>query len=773
MIKQLHIYPTSRALREVSSKYKEQNSFLPTLMRMDEFEKRSILLKGSVEVDKLQRILLLREAANFTEFKDLKLELSLIKFFTKSDAIFKFFEELASENVDFKNLAEADAYAEFISHLEILERLLLNYKKLLDKNGFIDKAFIPNSYTLNHGFLNNFDTIEVHLEGYLSHFELSLLNEVAQSVSLNIYYTTSKFNQKMQDRFKKIGINLPNNSHLHFSLTDKKILNTQNNSEHIEAKVFCVEEREEQIAMVFKEIELLVQSGLNPEEIVLILPDENFKEHFMLFDSHNNLNFAMGYDYSRGKTYKYLDALYKYWQSFDDKSKNLLEVYRLKIEDIGKFTPTKKVKYPEFFAMLETLGLKEKEKSKSYERVEEKYIHFIKVLETQELSLKEWLFLWLKSLSKVTLDDVRGGKITVMGVLETRGISFDAVVIVDFNEGVVPASSSKDQFLNSTVRAFANLPTRNDREALQKQYYKRVLEQAKKAIILYTSSDNKLPSKFLYELGLDSASQTQTQFNLLYNQKSKLIEAESKVVEFDPLNTTWSASRLKIFLECKYQYYYRYILKIEQKQQEEMNEGQFLHLVLEKLFNENSYYDSRDEMQKNLDILIDTLHPLKGAKAQYQKLLWREKLKGFVDTQINHFQAQWRVISREQEFQANINGLEFKGRIDRLDQSQTATLVLDYKSGRVEKEPKELNPEKITDFQMPIYYELLKGKYQNISLAYLKIFENGKMQEVQHLEQRVELLKEHIETLKKSTSFIVQKCDESKKCRFCEDTLLL
>ena len=773
MIKQLHIYPTSRALREVSSKYKEQNSFLPTLMRMDEFEKRSILLKGSVEVDNLQRILLLREAANFTEFKDLKLELSLIKFFTKSDAIFKFFEELASENVNFKNLAEADAYAEFISHLEILERLLLNYKKLLDKNGFIDKAFIPNSYVLNYGFLNSFDTIEIYLEGYLSHFELSLLNEVAQSISLNIHYTTSKFNQKMQNRFKDIGINLPNNSHLHFSLTDKKILNTQSNSEHIEAKVFCVEEREEQIAMVFKEIELLVQSGLNPEEIVLILPDENFKEHFMLFDSCNNLNFAMGYDYNRGKIYKYLDALYKYWQSFDDKSKNLLEVYRLKVEDIDNFTPTKKVKYTEFFAMLETLDLKEKEKSKSYERVEEKYIHFIKVLETQELSLKEWLFLWLKSLSKVTLDDVRGGKITVMGVLETRGISFDGVVIVDFNEGVVPASSSKDQFLNSTVRAFANLPTKNDREALQKQYYKRVLEQAKKAIVIYTSSDNKLPSKFLYELGLDSVSQTQTQFNLLYNQKSKLIEQESKEVEFDPLNTIWSASRLKIFLECKYQYYYRYILKIEQKQQEEMSEGQFLHLVLEKLFNENSYYENQDEMQKNLDMLIDTLHPLKGAKAQYQKLLWREKLKGFVETQVNHFQAQWRVISREQEFQANINGLEFKGRIDRLDQSQTATLVLDYKSGRVEKEPKELNPEKVTDFQMPIYYELLKGKYQNIYLAYLKIFENGKMQEVQHLEQRVELLKEHIETLKNSTSFIVQKCDESKKCRFCEDTLLL
>ncbi len=52
-----------------------------------------------------------------------------------------------------------------------------------------------------------------------------------------------------------------------------------------------------------------------------------------------------------------------------------------------------------------------------------------------------------------------------MGVLETRGVSFRGVVIVDFNEGIVPASSSKDMFLNSAVRAFAGLHTRNDREA--------------------------------------------------------------------------------------------------------------------------------------------------------------------------------------------------------------------------------------------------------------------------------------------------------------------
>ncbi|NKQ41906.1 MAG: Dna2/Cas4 domain-containing protein [Sulfurovum sp.] len=389
------------------------------------------------------------------------------------------------------------------------------------------------------------------------------------------------------------------------------------------------------------------------------------------------------------------------------------------------------------------------------------------------MGLTEWLFLWLKSLSKVTMDDVRGGLVTVMGVLETRGVRFEGVVIVDFNEGVVPATSSKDQFLNSQVRAFANLPTKHDREALQKQYYKRLLEQASQSVILYSTSDSKLPSKFLYELGLGEAVQTQAQFDLLYSQESQLVSATPIVVEFDPKSIVWSASRLRVYLECKYKYYYQYTLGIHEKQRDEMNEGQFLHKLLEKLFSQTSSYASKKEMQKNIDMLLDTLYLEKGSKVAYQKLLWKEKLKGFVSSQLEHFDTGWKVLHREKEFQGEIAGLRFKGRIDRIDQNDTDTLVLDYKSGRVEKEPKTLNPDKITDFQMPIYQQLLSGKYQNISLAFLKILDNGEMQEVKHLEERNTLLEEQIAILRNATSFTVEMCDVSKKCRFCEDVLML
>jgi len=784
-MKQLHVYPTARALRAVSSTHKDQDALLPALMRMDEFEKRAILIDGKIEIDPLQRILLLREAANFEAFRELKFDLDLVKFFTKSDALFKFFEEMKAEHIEFDTLVEADAYVEFESHLQILEALLENYHSLLDAKGLTDGAFIPSEYSINSGFLQRFDTIEIHLEGYLSKFELELLEAISQHTELIIHYATSRFNLKMQDRFHSIGMTLPNDSMVSFDMRDRRILHHEQNSSSVDARVYVVEERQEQIAMAFVEIELMVRSGISPEDIVLILPDEEFKEQFRIFDIHNNLNFAMGYSYSKTRVFKSLEALYVYWQQHSDESRYLLGRYGLDVEKIDEFGATHRYGVEGLFEVLgilnmvdfshissQTVSTAEESKQSHNEQTYERYMHFCKIFDSTEMSLKEWLFLWIKSLSTLTTDDLHGGKITVMGVLETRGIGFEGVVIVDFNDGIVPASSAKDQFLNSTVRAFANLPTKSDREGLQKQYYKRLLEQAEQAVILYSSSDSKLPSKFLYELGLDRVQTCSIQHTLLYAQPSQIVEESDPVVEFDATAIVWSASRLQTYLECKRKYYHRYIQKIKAKSDTELNEGAFLHSILEHLYLDSDSYGSHDELLRRFDELLGEMLPYDDSKTAYRKLLWRERLSGFMRAQIEHFGAEWRVVAREVEVVGNIGGLEFRGRIDRIDQNATDTLVLDYKSGTVPKEPKSLNPDKTTDFQMSIYHQLLRGKYQNIRLAFLKLFEDGAMQEVTLLEEREELLAEQIVSLKQSRTLTATKCEELSRCRYCEFALM-
>jgi len=766
----LHIYPTSRALRTISKSLKNSEGFLPTLMRMEEFEKRAVLMEECTQIDPLQRILFLREASKFEAFETLKVDRDLVRFFTRSEALFKFFEELSAEHVNFETLMQADPYAEFDKHLEILEQLRERYKALLDAKGLTDRMFIPEAYTLNEGFIKGYEQIEIHLEGYLSLFELELLQKAAEHTSVIIHYSTSAFNRKMLERFETYGIVLKEKRAVCFDLGAKHLLSDLPDTTEIEAEVNSVEEREEQVALAFVKIEEMVRSGIAAEEIVLLLPDEKFKEHFMLFDVRNNLNFAMGYDYSNGRSYKLLEALYTYWQRHDKESIQLMERYGLNKEKADSLNMSQKVNTEGFFAALEKMALLDVQ---SYEEIKERYHHFLTLFKEATLTCKEWLFLWLKTLSAITLDDIRGGKVTVMGVLETRGVSFKGVVIVDFNEGTVPASSSKDMFLNSTVRSFAGLPTRNDREALQKQYYNRLLQQAEKAVIIYSSSENRLPSKFLYELGLGEAVQTKAPVYLLYGEAAQLKEEVDPIIEeFDALTQTWSASRLKTWLECKRKYYYRYIRKIEAKEEDELNEGAFLHTLLEHLYKERDHYATEEELTKQLHGLMESLLPEEDAKSRYRKLLWREKLKGFAAKEIDHFNADWRVVEREVEVMGEIGGLKFKGRIDRIDQNATDTLVLDYKSGKVEKEPKQLNPEKISDFQMSIYHQLLQGRYQNISLAFVKILEQGEKQQVTLLEERNALLAEHIVALKQTRNFVAEKCEDLQKCTYCEFALM-
>jgi inactivated superfamily I helicase/RecB family exonuclease len=776
---ELHIYPTSRVLRNQRLVYADKEGYIPTLMRMDEFEKRAILLDNYSEVDTLQRILLLRQAATFDAFKELHIDHSLVRFFTKSDAFFKFFEELSAENVTLEMLAQADAYAEFSTHLQILETLLSRYATLLEERALTDKAFIPHRYKLNEAFVGGYEKIVLHLEGYLSYFELTLLMEIAQRVEVEVRYTTSPFNLKMQERFEKVGIVLPNHSHTSFSLQTKELLDATPNTSQIEAKVYAVEEREEQVALAFTAIEEMVNRGIAPENIVLILPDESFKEHFRLFDRHHNLNFAMGYDYSQTRRYKLLETLHHYWQTFDSDVRKLLERYALNMEYIERLQPSIAVEVDGFFQVLEHLGLHKREaqesveKKREHERVEELYRHFVKVFSLETMSMSAWLFLWLKALSKVTLDDVRGGLVTVMGVLETRGVSFEGVVIVDFNEGVVPTTSSKDQFLNSQVRTFANLPTKHDREALQKQYYKRLLESSTQAVLCYVTSDNRLPSKFLYELGLNEAEKVKTPLSLLYNEPLQLQPLNDPLVEhFDASAMVWSASRLKTFLTCKRQYYYRYIQKIQAKPQEEMNEGAFLHLLLDHLFREKNSYESLEEMRDALARELDRLLPMEDAKTNYQKLLWKEKLKGFVAHQVAHFKAQWRVVEREEEFQGTIGGLKFKGRIDRIDQNATHTLILDYKSGSIKEAQKTKNIESLNDLQMSIYQQILAPRYSQMQFAFVKLFDGGEIEEIKALEEKNERLFEVIVSLKQTTHFVATKCEELQKCQWCEFALL-
>jgi len=228
---------------------------------------------------------------------------------------------------------------------------------------------------------------------------------------------------------------------------------------------------------------------------------------------------------------------------------------------------------------------------------------------------------------------------------------------------------------------------------------------------------------------------------------------------------------LNTYLTCKRKYYYNYVQNLKAKEEDELNEGLFLHKLLENLFKQRTHFETKEEMKSHIDRLLDELLETNSAKIAYSKLLWKAKLEAFIEAQIYHFKAGWRVVEREKQIIGSIAGINFKGVVDRIDQDSTGTFVLDYKSGSIKEANRTKNLEKLTNFQMSIYSELLKDKFKDLNLAFVEIF-NGKTTEITALEEKTELLYEIIDELKATKEVVAYRCDDVSKCQYCDYTLL-
>jgi CRISPR/Cas system-associated exonuclease Cas4 (RecB family) len=665
--------------------------------------------------------------------------------------------------------------------LEILELLRVRYARILEQKGLTDKAIVPQIYEINRSFIKTFDTIEIYIEGLLSRYEFEIIDKVSRITNTIIYFQTSKFTTKMLKRFSEYGIELENDISCVIDFSNKKLISYTPNIIKLNTKVISTTGRFEQIAIAFEQIEEMVIGGIEAKNIVLILPDEDLKDSIELYDKYNNLNFAMGTSYTKSRSYKALSAIETYMRDKSVTNKFRLTSFGIVLDELIEKTENQKLTIAQFFVLISELRLLDcpldnttLEKYHNH-KVYEKYMHMSQIFISQSLYFGEWLTMWINTVSDISSDDIGGGKITVMGALETRGAVFDGVIVVDFNDGITPALPSKDMFLNSSVRSIASLPTKSDREDLQKQLYKRVLEQSKTSVVIYATSDNRLPSKFLYELGLNKYSETNGDMKILYSKRSNICDdIDPFVSDFDAKKITWSSSRLKIFLECKRKYYYQYIKRIK-KTEEDINDGTILHKLFETIFEKTNLYVNENEFAKVINQTLDKLLNSELVEVKYKKLLWQKDLESFIRNQIKHFKYDWRVVEREINVSGEINGLNFTGKIDRIDQNSMETLVLDYKSGMINNKIKNLESE--DDFQMSIYYYLLKSKYQNLSFGFLPIFNKekivgGLIEEVKSLEEKNEYLNANLEILKSTSHFSASKCEDLKKCKYCHYTLI-
>lgn len=767
------VLSSARAIRHEQLQIQDSTLFLPSYMTMNEFISKLCIVKDFSLVDDDTRVLLLLQASDFKSFASLQIQRNFFTFIKNSSYIFKFFEELSAEMYDISTLDASDIYAEYEEHISILQELYSRYEKLCFQNKILDKIFLPKLYKFNEAFVKRLKNIDIKVDGHLTNFELELLQRCCQSADVNLHFTTSRFNTKMQKKFLDLGIELEQNYTYEISLNQKAILKQTKVTQNKNITCESFSEPILQVAFVKQKIYEFVKKGYEPQNIAVVLPDEGMASVLKSFDVEKNLNFAMGEPFSKTKIYEKLNATI---QAIDTKSKenfarlnrvgdefyvDLLSIYHKNSSEID---------FIEFLQNYQA-HINDTVQEKIFK---EEIFSFKNILPyMQNMSIKSLMSLFMQRLASRSIDDVRGGEITVMGVLETRSVSFDAVILVDFSDDNVPKRSDKDMFLNTKIREVASLPTMSDRENLQKHYYNMLINSSKEVAISYVKSAQSFASRFLKYLNIKEKNiHSELDYaSIIFDKiEQKNLEEKEINLEYSFKNQELSATRLKTFLTCKRKYYYSYVQKLKshnipKDMPEEWEIGLSVHEALKQLYTkQNSYTD----IQKLKQDLSYELERVKGDSELEKYLIdmQKRKMDTFCVNEMARFADGWSIKACEEPLKTEFAGMTLVGQIDRIDEKDEELFVLDYKTGSYPIYNKN-NFTDAKDFQLEFYY-LLAQKLGKVSGCGYYDLKESKIVNEAFLEEKLSILASHIKDLSNIENVNFTKTEDLKSCMFCE-----
>ena len=721
----LLVFTTKRELRSFASSHSDV--LLPKLLTIGDFLDRAILT-DKIFIAPEQRYYYLHRACEGVDLASLGIDRSFERFLSESETIYALFKEMKLEGVEFSDLDMSDTYAHYHEHLQILEQIYHNYKELLERNNLVDIVTLED-FTINKDYFGQFSHIEIFLSGYLSQFDRDIIRSIP--APLTIHFAVSRFNKELaQKMFGEMEEGLyeitPDKNGWH---KKRLAINLQNPSYEIAS----FGKRIEQANFVFAKIEEFVQSGISPQNIVVIVPSVDFKEYLEAFDRLDNLNFSMGESFIYSPLYRLLEAWYCYVFLQEEEYKSKLDAKILEsLQKIQNWSDLKAF-------VLEQANAKE------MILIEEEIFLFEKIIDGLQLPLKKILGLLLERLRKCSFDDVRGGKITVMEVLESRGCRFDGVIVVDFNEGVVPRILGEDLFLDTRVRKHANLPTKAQKESLQKHYYYTLFENAKKVAISYVEDEEQSPSRFLYELGCKQPPRSDYYKEVLYRLQPAVTLTPIQERFAKPINL--SPTSLETLLKCPLRYYLQYVQKIKSESQDYF--GIKLHSAINNAI-KAAPKSAKEYYEAIMEHLLANLTKLE----RYTLLVeWEPKLAQFAKKDFALLDGE---IFFEVKRQRALDGFMLEARADRVIQKGAATYIYDYKTNNTSDYLKSYLKE-----EAKLQAEFYSYIWQSDEVYFWDI-KNVRLQKVDTKEAK-EKIQEALGIIETTTKM----SDDSRYCRFC------
>ncbi|MFG6685180.1 PD-(D/E)XK nuclease family protein [Mariniflexile sp. HNIBRBA6329] len=337
----------------------------------------------------------------------------------------------------------------------------------------------------------------------------------------------------------------------------------------------------------------------------------------------------------------------------------------------------------------------------------------------------------------------------IMGMLESRVLDFETVIISSVNEGVLPSGKSNNSFIPFDVKLENELPTYKEKDAVYTYHFYRLLQRAKKIYILYNTEADVLTggekSRFITQLDLEDIHKINHQIIApqvpVIEASLQTIEKNDKLLEalIDVSNKGFSPSSLTSYIRNPIDFYYQKILKI--KEHDDVEEtvaantlGTVVHNTLEDFYKPLMGMFITSEIIKNLKAQIEEKVSFhfkneykEGDITKGKNLIVFEIAKryvsNFLDLEIQDLNAgnQIKIVAIEanNEVLVNFPELDFPvklvGKVDRVDEYNGTLRIIDYKTGRVDQSHIE-----IVDWEaITTDYKKYSKSFQVLTYAYM------------------------------------------------------
>jgi hypothetical protein len=324
-------------------------------------------------------------------------------------------------------------------------------------------------------------------------------------------------------------------------------------------------------------------------------------------------------------------------------------------------------------------------------------------------------------LAEVSFEGEPLNGLQIMGVLESRVLDFDTVIVTSMNEGKFPAGKSQNSFIPYDVKRELGLPTFKEKDAIYTYHFYHLLQRAKNIYLLYNTESEGLDagekSRFITQLEVEkqrnhnltheiyNAVLPETAYTPMVIEKSEAVMSRLKEIA----TVGFSPSALTSYIRNPIQFYFQKILRIREVEEVEENIalntlGTIIHETLKVLYEpfigkfvseqdiQNCFKQIDAEVLKQFKVVYKEGEIKKGRNLLAFEVAKRNVFN-FLKVELESVKSgdAIKIIALEETFQRTLihPSLPFpvliKGNVDRIEERNGTIRIIDYKTGKVEK----------------------------------------------------------------------------------------